>query len=60
MRRNMILDFFDKNELSAEVWEKLCDESYSIKVKGLWYKVPQIIERLAILKSNFKEKGKCK
>lgn len=36
----MILDFFDKNELSAEAWEKLCDGCYSIRYKGIWHKVP--------------------
>ena len=58
--RNYDLDFFYKNELFVEVWKKLCDIYYAIKYKRAWHNVPQIIEILAILKSNFKEEGKYK
>ena len=36
----MILDFFDKNALSAEEWEELCDACYAIRYKEIWHKVP--------------------
>ncbi len=36
----MILDYFDKENMSPQEWEEICDSCYSIRYKEKWQKIP--------------------